>query len=71
VKMRATVTDIDMRCVHMSYIQLSLYGIPAVAVHGDSVSLDEWSHWFTPSMCAILAREAYEQKDQPLEAITA
>lgn len=29
----AFATDIDIRCVHMAYIQLSLYGIPAVVTH--------------------------------------
>jgi Type I restriction-modification system methyltransferase subunit len=41
-------TDIDIKCVHMCYIQLSLYGIPAVVVHGNSLTLEEWSHWLTP-----------------------
>ncbi|HCC35987.1 MAG TPA: hypothetical protein DEQ02_10345 [Ruminococcaceae bacterium] len=41
-------TDIDLKCVHMCYLQLSLYGIPAVVIHGDTITLKEWSHWFTP-----------------------
>ncbi len=54
-KMRATATDIDLKCVHMAYIQTSLYGIPATIVHGDSLSMNEWSYWFTPTMCKIIA----------------
>lgn len=69
--MRATATDIDIRCVHMAFIQISLYGIPAVVIHGDSLALTEWSHWYTPSMCSVLNKKATEQKEQPLEAITA
>jgi type I restriction-modification system DNA methylase subunit len=43
-------TDIDLKCVHMCYLQLSLYGIPAIVVHGNSLTLEEWSRWFTPVM---------------------
>ena len=47
-QMTAVAVDTDIRCVHMCYIQLALYGIPAVVIHGDSLSLKEWSHWYTP-----------------------
>ena len=40
--------DIDIRCVWMAYIQLSLYGIPAVVIHGDTLARKEWSRWYTP-----------------------
>lgn len=46
--MCVTATDIDIKCVHMAYIQLSLYGIPAVVIHGNTLTLEEWSHWYTP-----------------------
>lgn len=45
-------TDIDIKSVYMSYIQLSLLGIPAVIVHGDSLLLKEWSQWRTPAYVA-------------------
>jgi hypothetical protein len=41
-------TDIDLKCVHMTYLQLSLYGIPAVVIHGNTLTLEEWSRWLTP-----------------------
>lgn len=41
--------DIDIRCVWMAYIQLSLYGIPAVVIHGNTLTMEEWSRWHTPS----------------------
>ena len=50
-KMLAVATDIDLKCVHMAYIQLSLYGIPAVVIHGNTLTVEEWAHWFTPAMC--------------------
>ena len=41
--------DIDIRCVYMSYIQLSLMGIPAVIIHGNTLSLETWgADWRTP-----------------------
>lgn len=40
--------DIDLKCVYMCYLQLSLYGIPAVVVHENSLTLESWSRWHTP-----------------------
>ncbi len=40
--------DIDLKCVHMAYVQFSLLGIPAIITHGDSLALKEYSHWHTP-----------------------
>lgn len=41
-------TDVDIRCVHMAYLQYSLMGIPAVIHHGNSLTLDVYSEWKTP-----------------------
>lgn len=46
--MHATCTDVDLKCVHMAYVQLSLLGIPATVVHGDTLKLEAWSFWNTP-----------------------
>ncbi|RTL32495.1 MAG: SAM-dependent DNA methyltransferase [Burkholderiales bacterium] len=47
--MHATCIDIDPRCVHMTYLQLSLLHIPAVVLHGNALSLQVWSRWYTPA----------------------
>ena len=47
--MHATAVDVDIRAVQMAYIQLSLLGIPAVIIHGNSLSLEEYSAWLTPA----------------------
>lgn len=47
-KMVAQATDLDARCVHAAYIQFSLYGIPAVVIHGDVITLEEYTRWYTP-----------------------
>lgn len=44
----AQATDIDVKCVHMCYLPLSLYGIPAVVTHGNTLTCEEWSRWETP-----------------------
>ena len=41
-------TDIDLKCVHMCYLQLALYGIPAVVIHGNTLTMETWSKWYTP-----------------------
>ena len=47
--LHVTAVDIDLKCVHMAYTQLSLLSIPAVVVHGNSLTLEEHSHWYTPA----------------------
>ncbi len=42
--------DIDIRCVHMAYLQLSLAGVPAVVKHQNSLSQELWSVWLTPAL---------------------
>ena len=33
----------------MAYIHFSLLHIPAIVVHGNSLTLEEWDHWATPA----------------------
>ena len=44
-----TATDIDPTCVHASYVQFTLLHIPAIVIHGDSLSHEELSRWYTLS----------------------
>lgn len=46
--MHVTAVDIDIKAVQMCYIQLSLLGMPAVVIHGNPLTMQEWSHWYTP-----------------------
>lgn len=43
--------DIDRRCVFMTYLQLSLAGVPAVVWHRDGLSLETWDCFHTPALC--------------------
>lgn len=45
----AVAQDVDERCVWMAYIQLSLYGIPAIVLHQNTLSLEQYdAPWYTP-----------------------
>lgn len=46
-KLLVVAQDIDIRCVWMAYIQLSLYKIPAVITHGNSLTEEVWAKWYT------------------------
>ena len=41
--------DIDQRCVHMTYVTLSLLGVPAVVRLGDALMMEYRQNWFTPA----------------------
>lgn len=47
--MHVTAIDVDPTCVHMSYLQFALYHIPAVVIHGNTLTLEEKAHWYTPA----------------------
>lgn len=47
--LHVTAVDVDTKCVHMAYLQFSLLHIPAIIVHGNSLSLEEYDHWYTPA----------------------
>ncbi len=42
-------SDIDIRCVYMAYLQLSLAGAPAIIKHQNSLTQETWSVWKTPA----------------------
>lgn len=46
-KLLVYASDMDVRCVNMVYTQLSLYGIPAVVTHEDSLEGKAWDKWRT------------------------
>lgn len=56
--------DIDIRCVWMTFIQLSMYGIPARVFHGNALSSAPKTVWRTPDY--IFGR--WEEKIYPPES---
>lgn len=47
--MHVTAQDLEITAVHMAYIQLSLLHIPAVVVHGNTLTLEQRDIWHTPA----------------------
>jgi hypothetical protein len=47
--MHVTAVDVDPTAAHMCYLQLALLHVPAVVVVGNSLTLEERGHWFTPA----------------------
>lgn len=41
--------DVDVTAVHMAYVQLSLVGVPAIVILGNSLAVEEREHWYTPA----------------------
>ena len=41
--------DVDLRCVHMTYLQLALAGVPAIVRHQNTLTREYWSVWYTPA----------------------
>lgn len=41
--------DIDIRCIHMTYLQLSLAGVPAIVKHQNALTREFWEAWYTPA----------------------
>ena len=52
--------DIDIRCVWMAYIQFCLYRIPAVVIHGNTLTCEEWSRWYTPYFWKLIGGKKSE-----------
>lgn len=55
-------TDVDLKCVYMTYLQLSLYGIPAVVRHGNSLTNEQWAWLYTPMYLIGMWPELLEQR---------
>lgn len=47
-ELKVIAQDLDVKCVWMAYIQLSLLGIPAAVYHANTLSLEFYDVWYTP-----------------------
>ncbi|MCT8309195.1 N-6 DNA methylase (plasmid) [Xanthomonas translucens pv. translucens] len=47
--LHVTAVDVDTRAAHMAYVQFSLLHLPAVVIVGNSLTLEEREHWYTPA----------------------
>lgn len=48
-QLHVTAQDIERTSVHMTYIALSLLHIPAVVIHGNTLTMEVRDRWFTPA----------------------
>ena len=48
-RMHVTAWDLDITAVHMAYVQLSLLFVPALIVHGNTLTLEKRDTWPTPA----------------------
>lgn len=55
--MLAIAQDIDIRCVWMAYIQFCLYKIPAVVIHGNTLTNEKWATWHTQNYWTVVGRK--------------
>lgn len=69
--------DVDTRAVHMAYIQLSLLGLKAKVLHGNTLTMEFHDTWITPGwalfgafpiMEALAADEVAEASDHFADA---
>ena len=44
-----TAIDVDATAAMMAFVQFSLLHIPATVVNGNSLTLQEYDHWYTPA----------------------
>lgn len=63
-----TGIDVDIKSIHMSYLQLSLLHVPAVLIHGNALTLQEHSHWYTPAY--IMGGWALKKQLEPKAAVS-
>lgn len=72
-QMHVHAQDLDIRSVHMTYVQLALFNIPAIVTCGDTLRLTETSRWYTPAhilggwtfKLRRRAGESFEKADAP------
>lgn len=48
-QLHVTVQDIDIKSVHMAYMQLTLLHLPAIVIHGNTLTNEQNSIWYTPA----------------------
>ena len=46
--LHVTAQDLDLKAVHMCYVQLSLMGIPGKVIHGNTLLNESRRVWYTP-----------------------
>lgn len=55
--LRVTCEEIDLVACKIAYVNLSMWGVPAVVYHADSLSRKCWEGWKTAALVLMEARE--------------
>lgn len=66
--MHVTAVDVDSRAVHMAFIQFSLLHIPAIVIRGNTLTLQEDEHWYTPAH--IIGGWSSKLRRQPADPVS-
>ena len=61
-RMHVTAIDLYPTCIHAAYVQFSLLHIPAILIHGDTLTLKICSQWYTPAHMMEFWRQKIEKK---------
>ena len=71
--LHVTAIDVDIKAVCMTYIQLALLHVPAIVIHGNTLSLETWSQWHTPAhiMGGWNRKLTQQPGEQPTEKVPA
>ena len=56
-------TDVDIRCIYMAYVQLSILGVAARVIHGNSLTMETFGVWETP-MLMFIKNSIKKRKDE-------
>ena len=62
--MKVHAVDIDVLCVHMSFIQFSLLGISAEVGYGNSLSNEVFATWYTFKYIVNASNKQYPLKKE-------
>lgn len=62
--LRVYLKDIDIRAVHMAYLNMALRGIPAIVEHGNGLSDQVLSRWVTSQFLTQHARDIAQKRER-------
>lgn len=69
--LHCTCIDVDFKAVCMAYVQLSLLHVPAVILHGNALSNEMWSVWYTPAHVLGLWSARLRRQDEERDGLHA
>ena len=65
--MLVTGIDVDIKSIYMAYTQLALMHVPAILVHGNSLTMEVFETWYTPAY--IMGGWAFKRQKERKEKL--